>query len=121
MNMHAPTLDRLGDTVHDVAHTVAERAPDIATAVGRSARSAADTVSDTVTKLAAKTPWVEAPVRKRHGPPVAARIAIVAMLAGLVFWFVSRRRHHAEVDEVTLAPDAAATRISDRRYATAGR
>lgn len=128
--MNAPTIDRVSDTLQDAAHTVqeaahtlAERAPDVASAVGRGARSAAGTVSHKVEQLAAKTPWIEAPKPKRHGPPMLVRIAMIAAIAGIAMWFVNRRRHEQQygVDEGTMSSDAAAPQLSERRFATAGR
>ena len=97
--MNAPSIDQMTGTVNnvtgtvqDAAHVVAERAPELASAVGRGARSTVDTVSDAVTKLAALTPWVESP-KQRHLARWIFRAAILATVAGLAMWFVSRRRH----------------------------
>jgi hypothetical protein len=119
--MHAPTIEHVTDTVQDVAHTVAERAPEVASAVGRGARSTMETVSDAVTKLAAKTPWVDAPT-PRHRARWMLRAAILATVAGIAMWVVNRRRHAPQPWEATQEPaPAPATKTHERRLATAGR
>jgi len=127
--INAPSIEHVTDTVHhltdtvqDAAHAVAERTPEIASAVGRSARSTVDTVSDAVTKLAALTPWVEAPKPQHHRARWMLRAAIVATVAGLAMWFANRRRNsmHAPMAADATRTDEA-TPAAERRFASAGR
>ena len=117
--MNAPALEHMTDTVQDVAHRVVERAPDLASAVGRGARSTVDTVSDAVSKLAYKTPFVEAPKPQRFGSSALLRIAMLAAIAGMVVWFVNRRRRTEPSYQTDDGPRERATGITERRFATA--
>ena len=126
--MNAPSIDQMTGTVNnvtgtvqDAAHVVAERAPELASAVGRGARSTVDTVSDAVIKLAALTPWVELP-KQRNLARWLFRAAILATVAGLAMWFVSRRRHAMRPRYATdEARQDEGTGTAERRLATAGR
>ena len=130
--------DKVGDAVlvaHDVASNVAERAPDLTSAVGRGARSSLDTVSDVVTelpgtvsriatKLAAMTPFIEAPQPARHGKRWLVRTAVVTSLVGLAWWLTTRRRRTEDTSFDSGNAPAAAPEAADSskpRFASVGR
>jgi len=142
--MHTETLTHLADTVtdkvgeaasaaHDLAHNVAERAPDLTSAVGRGARSSLDTVSDAVselpgtvtrfaTKVAALTPFMDAPAPPRRGKRWVLRVAVLTSLVGLAWWIASRRRRNEyRTFDASVAPAPELADNPERRYATAGR
>ncbi len=148
--MNTRTLSHVADTVSEkvgdavvvaqdiasnVVGNVAERAPDLTSAVGRGARSSMDTVSDAVTelpgtvsryatKLAAMTPFLDAPPPARHGQRWLVRASVVTALVGLAWWLTTRRRRS---DDTTygagIAPHTApeASDNPERRFASAGR
>lgn len=144
--MHAPAptqvaatvTDKVGDVVsasrefvQDVAHNVADRAPDLTSAVGRRARSSLDTVSDAVvdlpgqatkfaTKLAALTPFIEAP-RPRHRSRWLLRAALVAALVGVGWWLANRRKRDFDAVDTARSGTSDPTGLRGERPATATR
>lgn len=98
----------VGERVSDVAHTVAEKAPDVTHKVG-----------DTAHRLAAKTPWVEEPQPPSHGlQRWVVRLAVLATVAAVAWWFATRRGHEPAVDDVD---STKARRDTDqRRFAAVG-
>lgn len=118
--------------VQDVAHNVAERAPDLSSAVSRGARSSMGTVTDVVaelpgqvtkiaTKLAALTPFVEAPPPARHRARWLLRAAVVASIVGIGWWLVNRSQHSDDTTHIAGGATTKPTDRTDSRLATAGR
>jgi len=118
------------DFVQDVAHTVADRAPDLTSAVGRGARSSLDTVSDALvdipgqvskfaTKLAALTPFVEAPRPARHRSRWLIRLALVGALVGLGWWLANRRQRDFDAVEASGRGAADTSGLRGEHLATA--
>jgi hypothetical protein len=126
--MDASTLKHAADTVTDklgpMAETVTERLAPVAETVTEKLAPVAETVTerlsdlgDAAYRLAALTPWIEAPSSPawRRWLP---RIAVVAAIATLGLWLAKRTRTTA-----TYRPDEDGSVAADdtgRRLAAAG-
>jgi hypothetical protein len=83
-------------TLLDTAESVSEKVTELA-----------QDVSDVALRLAAKTPWVEAPRSKRRVPMWIVPVLVLGALAALGWWFAKRSNSTAYVgdDRVEQARD----------------
>jgi hypothetical protein len=123
--MDASTLKHAADTVTErlgpVAETVTERLAPVAETVADKLVPVAETVTerlgelgDAAYRLAALTPWVEAPTSPgwRRWLP---RLAVIAAVAALGVWLASRKRESAAYEpgeDASAASDETGRRLA---------
>lgn len=126
--MDTSTIKHAAETVTEklgpVAETVTERLAPVAETVSEKLAPVAETVTerlgelgDAAYRLAALTPWVEAP-RSPTWRRWLPRIAVLAVIAGFALWMVNRKRE-TSADEPAEDASVAANEVGRRLAAAA--